>query len=114
LAKVVLAWRKGLVKDSRIGLMREARRENEDKIQLLKELVKLQTEAIELVLPDVAIETMSWAQMPSEPWIAPDCRRQTQPNPLGFFIGGEGASFWQVAYRLPTRPQREKDSLLFS
>jgi len=30
--------------------MREARRDNEVKIQLLQELVKLQTEAIELML----------------------------------------------------------------
>ena len=46
----VQVWRKGLAKDSRIGLMREARRDNEAKIQLLQELVKLQTEAIELML----------------------------------------------------------------
>jgi hypothetical protein len=44
------AWRKGAATDSRIGSMREARRENEAKIQLLQELVKLQTEAIEMML----------------------------------------------------------------
>ena len=44
------AWRKGVAKDSRIGLMRGARQDNEAKIQLLQELVKLQTEAIELML----------------------------------------------------------------
>lgn len=44
----IQAWRKGVAKDSRIGLMREARRDNEVKIQLLQELVKLQTDAIEV------------------------------------------------------------------
>jgi DNA-binding CsgD family transcriptional regulator len=46
----VQVWRRGIAKDSRIRLMREARRDNEVKIQLLQELVKLQTEAIELML----------------------------------------------------------------
>ena len=46
----VQVWRKGVAKDSRTRLMREARQDNEAKTQLLQELVKLQTEAIELML----------------------------------------------------------------
>ena len=46
----VHVWRNGEVKDSRMGLMREARQDNEVNIQLLQELIKLQTEAIELML----------------------------------------------------------------